>query len=1162
MTIDADSNKAEAFIKGPESNVKISSLKTRLCQSVKQYGNRDALVCLPPSGYTTDGPAQKVVRWTYGQLYTYARALADWLRLRGVKRGDCIVAFLTNEPGFALALWAAALLRACFVPLDWRIAQRTQDIKDYLSTVSPTAVLVTDNTAAQAVDDACTCQNRQLKARIATNEGSETVVDTWAFLNNILGDPETGESVPEGIESEDDDRAEDIELIIFTSGTTGSPKGCPHTTRNLSHTTPLSSSSARASDFPALVLTPAFHQMGLSILLRFWCGGAKVVMPTSQLEATTIRDVIADEAITVLCTVPTIIQTLIDLPKASRAKLSSLVILIGGAIVPSGMFEACKDPSILGTKAAFGVFGMSEASSIFMASVDTPVTIRNGFASVGRVQADAIIKICDPDTGKILKRGETGELHVGGPRVIERYLASSRDRFYTDEDGSNWMATGDQAVLDDAGNAFILGRYKDLIIRAGENIAPAAIEGQLAKIPAMREVHVVGIADDVAGELPAAVVQMDFGCQPAVADLRRHVAAELGSTYAPEVILTFDELGLVDVPRTAIGKVKKGELRVMVQDHLEHASGRLKPDKTSIETAFATIWSHLLLEPVESLVATSDILGKADSLGVLRFQSLVKRQYGKTISLQDLQRLGSIRQQAEYFEGLQAGTAGQDTAIVDQSMPSVGPPSLADMAHVNGDQDRARRTSNLAGPILGELGLDWDSDVEAVLPVPDSQAYHCNDSRPHSYLLHMSLSSDLTEETEFRHAIETSLCTWPILRSVYLYYDSETQLYLIIRSTPKWNSLVIDQPMDIDSIDDLSHERSPVSTAASSQGPLLRLAIFRVKDTGKIGATIRIHHLIYDAFSLTAWLQDVKSLISGAILPPSSGVPYKHYADMYYHHRNSAAADESVKYHRNRMKGLADLQSYLWPPLRAPGTFIGNDGNWKHSDGNLGKTEERRPLNADRDLGIRGVTTRIDLTGIQTLKTEHGISPDIVLKAGCAVFNMQTTERIQPSPTQSTLSFLQSLRQEQKLLTQHAQAPLSRIERSLSEADGAVFAAMGRGQSLDWNGAIQGLSRAADDGSRSLQILRSRGHTDATAMWDCGLLGPEEAGLTFRYDDCQLSQEEATEALEGFKICTEWVCKSDHWARSVTEALEDIKVSFIARGIHTGRSLAVPGRCS
>ncbi|KAL8828178.1 MAG: hypothetical protein Q9191_002742 [Dirinaria sp. TL-2023a] len=1172
-----------ALIKGAKEKVECSSLQTQFRQSVKLRGDQEALVCLPPFGYTGEGSncnndnnaALDGLRWTYSQLYTKSRAFATWLQRQGVTRQDCIITFLGNEAGFALALWAAALLRATFVPLDWRSAKRRQDLKHYLSVVNPAAILVHDTITAQEVDYVCREQDRNIKARVAVEELEGAIGQSWTSLSRIIKTMGVTELMDQAVDLENEDREDDVELIIFTSGTTNSPKGCPHTTLSLSHNSPFTGSSPVASSPPtALVLSPTFHQMGVDVSIRCWRSGAKVVMPSGQLEPKAIRKVIAEEAVTFLAAVPTMIQTLLDLPDPSHNTVSPLAVLVGGATVSPEMLEACKNPSILGAKIVYGGFGMSEASGIFATSADRPLTLYNGFASVGRVQPNATVKICDPDTRETLRRGDIGELHIGGPRVITSYLGLADDQFYVDDDGCNWMATGDQALLDDAENAFILGRYKDLIIRGGENIAPAAIEFQLKKISAIREVHVIGIADAVAGEVPVAIVQMSFGCQPDDKELRRHIARELGSAFAPEAILTFDELGLTNIPKTNSGKVKKDTLRTLIKGHLQRVNNQLNSDKASIEMSFATIWSHLLLEPIKDLLATPDIIDKADSLEVLRFQGLVKRQYGRSIDLPQLLCLRTIREQAEHFENLESTMARPASRPLD-----VGTPDPVDMVHAHGDNRRVQRTKILAAPLLSHFHLDWDTDVEAVIPMPDYQHHLLGNSRLQSWNVHISLVSELTEPTMFRNAIEKSLRAWPLLRSMSLEFDSRTRLFLCIRPTPKWMSLLIDTAIEIDNTDHLANTSPPAFQSGFPQSPLFRVGIVRVKSTGKIGATIRIHHAIYDAFSLSAWLQDVSRLLLDPSALRSFSVSYKHFADIYYCQRNCLLAELSVNFHRDRLKGLAELKPCFWPTPKTPGYFIGDDEGWKHLDGKPGYTSERRQRNPNRGMGIQGVSTKINLTGIQMLKTEYGISADIVVKAGLALFNMLITgqdtavfqnfqaarqwpflnsftnshlpdsvsiagptfslvvNRIKPSPTELMISFLQNLKRDQQLLTQHAQAPHSQLKESLDASDAAAFAEALRGQCFDWNGTLEGILDPSGVDDQAFKVIQHRTHSDVNTIWDCGLLGPEEGGMRLRYDDCHLSHDEATRAVDGMKRCAEWLYGSNDQMQLITQSL-------------------------
>ena len=162
-------------------------------------------------------------------------------------------------------------------------------------------------------------------------------------------------------------------------------------------------------------------------------------------------------------------------PKRTQSlKLVSL----GATIIPPHTIAAVTDSNLLGASEATATFGMSEGVQVCSSSSKTGMKSARGAVCLGQPAPGVKIRICKNQSRCAVTRGETGELHIGGDQIIKGYLYGDSSCFYDDQLG-HWMATGDQAMMDEEGNLFILGRYKDIIIRGGENLSPALIENCL-----------------------------------------------------------------------------------------------------------------------------------------------------------------------------------------------------------------------------------------------------------------------------------------------------------------------------------------------------------------------------------------------------------------------------------------------------------------------------------------------------------------------------------------------------------------------------------------------------------------------------------------------------------------------------------------------------------
>jgi acyl-CoA synthetase (AMP-forming)/AMP-acid ligase II len=185
------------------------------------------------------------------------------------------------------------------------------------------------------------------------------------------------------------------------------------------------------------------------------------------------------------------------------------------------------------------------------------------------------LRVCVPDSnGELVPRGTPGELHCGGLPIIKEYWLGAEERgheaFYDDGEG-RWIRTGDQAVMEGNGEVRIVGRYKDMIIRGGENISPSAIESiLLSRFDLTAEI--VALPDEIVGEIPIAIVKKKKGQQVDVFQVRELLAKELGAGWVPEEIVDVESLGIDDYPRTTSGKVQKNKLREILVKQRERQS--------------------------------------------------------------------------------------------------------------------------------------------------------------------------------------------------------------------------------------------------------------------------------------------------------------------------------------------------------------------------------------------------------------------------------------------------------------------------------------------------------------------------------------------------------------------------------------------------------------
>jgi acyl-CoA synthetase (AMP-forming)/AMP-acid ligase II len=457
---------------------KPTSLKSLLIDSAQKYGDRTAVVALHqppylPPGVSTGDQSGPYLRWTYSQLLDGATLLAAALRQRGVRRGEPIASLLHNSAEWALCFWAAALLGCPWIAIQPRAAANADELAHILDLSRPKVILAWNQKQIEQLQASAQPQIADIPVKIYSAP-CDHVPDGWSMLVSIV----TKDLERLDLTADDPfNVAEDLALVLFTSGTTGRPKGCMHTNktmtnmaRNHAHSLGLDETSSSISH-----LTLA-HCFGLLCCASCWLVGGKVVYPNFTFNATSTLDALRLEKCTYMPTVPSLIHALLDASSRSKTSVQSLRhIEVSGAMVSSHMVNEAK--KYLRASVVSSHYGMTESGPAaswpcgeMLAASDEP------FVSPGLPVPGGKLRICAPGSHIPLNRGEAGEIHQSSPQVISGYLGgASQDQFYEDGFG-HWMITGDQGIMLDDGEIIVSGRYKDIIIRGGENIAPAQIE--------------------------------------------------------------------------------------------------------------------------------------------------------------------------------------------------------------------------------------------------------------------------------------------------------------------------------------------------------------------------------------------------------------------------------------------------------------------------------------------------------------------------------------------------------------------------------------------------------------------------------------------------------------------------------------------------------------
>ncbi len=462
---------------------------------------------------------------------------AGALAAAGVRRGGCAAFLGCNSPEMLALFFACARLGALFMPLNWRLAgpEHKQMLDD-----CPPGVLVVEAPFLEQTD-ACRGELGAMKL-VALGSGAAGWQDWNDFLaagGAVPVDPAVGPDTPL--------------LICYTSGSTGKPKGVVLTQDAIACNADNSvDMHAMTPDDRVLTILPMFHVGGLNIqttpALRTGC--TLVLHPRFDPEAA--LDAIARERITLVLTVPAVVDMMIASPRWSSTDFSSLRMMsIGSSIVPLRMIEAVHTRGVPMTQ----VYGATETCPIAACLKRDEAQRKVG--STGRAALHCRLRIVGPDDAD-LPAGEAGEIVVQGRNLFAGYWRNPEATAAAMDKG--WYRTGDMGWVDDKGFLTVVGRKKEMIISGGENIYPAELENVLMQCEDIAEAAVVGRSDARWGEIAVAVVVPKSGRQPSAGDILKLFDGRLARYKHPKDVLFVGEL-----PKTALGKIRKEELRQLVR---------------------------------------------------------------------------------------------------------------------------------------------------------------------------------------------------------------------------------------------------------------------------------------------------------------------------------------------------------------------------------------------------------------------------------------------------------------------------------------------------------------------------------------------------------------------------------------------------------------------
>jgi fatty-acyl-CoA synthase len=469
---------------------------------------------------------------SYGELADRVRRLAHALLDLGVGVGDRVAYLGPNQPAFLECLFATGAVGGVFVPLNIRLAPAELA---YMLDDSQTSVLFVDESLAGLAAELG--ELRTVRRRISTGGGQSGEYGQLLAAATDISLPAVDVSL------------DDVCMIMYTSGTTGQPKGAMLTHGNLTWNCynlllDLDLTGAEV----ALVSAPMFHTAALNhtALPVFLKGGTSVLV--GKFDPASSFDLIAEHRITLMFGVPAMFQQIALSDRWATADLSSLRILhCGGSPVPEALIRTYQDRGLTFVQG----YGMTESSPGVM--VLRPEDTIRKVGSAGKPHFFTEARIVSPD-GHDVADGQSGEIVVRGPNVMKGYWNRQTDTDAALADG--WLHTGDIGIQDQDGFFFIVDRVKDMIISGGENIYPAEVERVLHEHPAIAECCVVGVQDERWGEVGRAIVVPKAGTTIDPDEVLAFLTARLAKYKVPKTVVTAQMLA-----HNATGKLRRNDIK-------------------------------------------------------------------------------------------------------------------------------------------------------------------------------------------------------------------------------------------------------------------------------------------------------------------------------------------------------------------------------------------------------------------------------------------------------------------------------------------------------------------------------------------------------------------------------------------------------------------------
>jgi acyl-CoA synthetase (AMP-forming)/AMP-acid ligase II len=490
---------------------------------------------------------------SYVEFHQRACAFAAELRRRGLRKGDRIAVMLPNSCDMAVLYFACFYLGAVIVPINSALSKGEAEF--ILASCKPSLVVTSASSAA------------------AIRSVHSNVLLLRTAVENIKCSDEPGQIKIDGLTEREDfvplenADGEDLTVLMYTSGTSAKPKGLAHKLGRMLRNASAFAGAQGIDQDSRFYLTLSMAYMGglyNLLLLPFLCGASVVVDHVFDARLSLhFWEKAKNNRVNTLWLAPTVLSILLRMDRGRTGedfcRSSVQRVFVGFAPLPlkvKNEFESRYGVTLIEN------YGLSETLFVTARSRE----VFGGAGYVGEPIPSVNLRIVN-DGGELLTPGVHGEVEILTPDLMAGYIDAEGSLLETD--ATKWFATGDIGHLDTSGSLFITGRKKDLIIRGGVNVSPAAVEEALMQVPGIADVAVVSIPHDLYGEDIVAVLKLDPGIdfELILDSVVSHAKSNLAQHQQPARYMAIDEL-----PKTASGKVQKARIRELVAEKLQLGS--------------------------------------------------------------------------------------------------------------------------------------------------------------------------------------------------------------------------------------------------------------------------------------------------------------------------------------------------------------------------------------------------------------------------------------------------------------------------------------------------------------------------------------------------------------------------------------------------------------